>query len=328
MLQIYSIENEGLRRRPETDLKGRAAEGAIWIDLINPSKEEEAAVEKALGFDIPTKGEMRDIEDSARFYESRGAIYMTAIIVAGVSVQRPIRSPVTFILTPKHLLTVRETDTLPFKTFEEKCARLPNAHATSDLLFTSILEQITQRIASVLESVTNDLDKVVVELFDGEATPQNQKRPKLNLQFTIERLGRHTALLAKLRESLLSINRLLTFFRQSAAAWLNDGARTNLKSLDRDVHSLTEYAAHLISEVGHLQSATFNLISYEQNQIIKVFSVAAVLFLPPTLVGTIYGMNFEKIPELKWAFGYPMALVLMVISAIIPFYWFKLKGWL
>ena len=150
MLQIYSIENEGLRRRPETDLKGRAAEGAIWIDLINPSKEEEAAVEKALGFDIPTKGEMRDIEDSARFYESRGAIYMTAIIVAGVSVQRPIRSPVTFILTPKHLLTVRETDTLPFKNFEEKCARLPNAHATSDLLFTSLLEQITQRIASVL----------------------------------------------------------------------------------------------------------------------------------------------------------------------------------
>src|SRR5262249_53887663 len=185
-----------------------------------------------------------------------------------------------------------------------------------------------QRIASVLESVTTDLDKIVVELFDGETTPQGQKRPRLNLQSTIEKLGRHTALLAKLRESLLSINRLLTFFRQNATSWLNDGARTNLKSLDRDVHSLTEYESHLISEVGYLQSATFNLISYEQNQIIKAFSVAAVLFLPPTLVGTVYGMNFEGIPELKWVFGYPMALAFMVISAIIPFYWFKHKGWL
>ncbi len=121
---------------------------------------------------------------------------------------------------------------------------------------------------------------------------------------------------------------MLAFFRQGAGERLKDGARARLRTLDRDVASLAEYDAQLSAEIGFLLQAAFGLIGVEQNTIIKVFSVAAVLFLPPTLVGTVYGMNFERMPELAWPFGYPFALVLMVLSAVAPYYWFKRRGWL
>ena len=118
------------------------------------------------------------------------------------------------------------------------------------------------------------------------------------------------------------------FFRQSGEPWLRHDAQDKAQSLERDIASLTEYGAHLTAQIGHLQNATFNLINIEQSRVIKVFSIAAVLFLPPTLVATVYGMNFKFMPELDWLFGYPFALVLMVLSAVAPFYWFKRNGWL
>jgi magnesium transporter len=148
------------------------------------------------------------------------------------------------------------------------------------------------------------------------------------LQAVIKRLGRANSLAGKLRESLLSIGRMLAFFRQGMGERLRNGAKARLRTLDRDVASLTEYDAQLSAEISFLLEATFGLIGLEQNNIIKVFSIAAVLFLPPTLVGTVYGMNFEHMPELHWTVGYPFALGLMVLSAIAPYYWFKHRGWL
>jgi magnesium transporter len=144
----------------------------------------------------------------------------------------------------------------------------------------------------------------------------------------LKRLGRANALAGKLRESLLSIGRMLAFFRQGMGEKLRNGAKARLRTLDRDVASLAEYDAQLSAGIGFLLEATFGLIGLEQNGIIKVFSVAAVLFLPPTLVGTVYGMNFERMPELHWAFGYPFALGLMALSAVAPYCWFKRRGWL
>ena len=145
----------------------------------------------------------------------------------------------------------------------------------------------------------------------------------------MKRLGRANSLVGKLRESLLSVGRVLAFFRQGAGERLKDGgARARLRTLDRDVASLAEYDAQLSAEVGFLLQAAFGLIGLEQNAIIKVFSIAAVLFLPPTLVGTVYDMNFEHMLELHWVFGYPFALGLMVLSAVGPYYWFKHRGWL
>jgi magnesium transporter len=148
------------------------------------------------------------------------------------------------------------------------------------------------------------------------------------LQALIRRLGRKNMTVAILRESLLSLSRLIPYVRQGAEEWLTNGSPARLKQIERDLRSLSVYEGQLSSEIVYLHEATLGLINLDQNRIIKVFSIAAVLFLPPTLVGTIYGMNFEFMPELRWDYGYVVALVLMVISAVLPYHWFKWRGWL
>jgi magnesium transporter len=208
------------------------------------------------------------------------------------------------------------------------------------------------RLADVQEMTDAELDALSDAVFaDGDdaggdalgagggAVPEATRRrwsrrlarwraPPADLQTVIKRLGRANALVGKLRGSLLSIGRVLAFFRQGAGERLKDGAKARLRTLDHDVASLAEYDAQLSAEIGFLLQAAFGLIGVEQNTIIKVFSIAAVLFLPPTLVSTDYGMNFERMPELHWAFGYPFALALMVASAVAPYLWFKHRGWL
>lgn len=332
MMNIYAVKDGGLQKLdPRTGLTDALVGDASWVDLHAPTPEEEARVEQELGVDIPTREEMQEIEESSRIYDEHGGLFMTAVMIAGISERRPKRSEVMFVLLPKHLVTVRYTDPLPFQTFQQKCARKPEEHESSDLLFVSLIEQIVQRAADVLEKVTADLDAVAEELFDerhGAAAGSAMKRPPIDLQRIVRQLGRSSGLLAKMSESLLSLSRILAFYRHSSEPWLRDDAKSKAKSLDRDIASLNEYEGHLVTQIGHLQNATFNLINIEQSRIIKVFSIAAVLFLPPTLVATSYGMNFRFMPELGWALGYPFAIALMILSAIAPFWWFKRNGWL
>ena len=326
MKSLYAVSKNGLQ-----ELEGSAElSSAMWIDLHAPSPEEETEVERALGIDIPTREEMREIEESARIYEEYGALFLTAVMIAGVSERRPARSEVSFVLTPEHLVTVRYSDPLPFKTFQQKCSRKPEDHNSSDLLFISLVEQIVARIADVLEKVTTELDSVAGDIFheEGAVAKKDTHPPQIDLQGAVRRLGRSSALLGKLRESLLSFSRILSFTRQSAESWLKPEVKTKAASLERDIASLTEYSEHLAGQIGHLQEATFSLINIDQNRVIKVFSIAAVLFLPPTLVATMYGMNLKNMPELNWTLGYPFSLLLMVVSALVPFYWLKRKGWL
>jgi magnesium transporter len=317
---------------------------ALWIDLLDPTAEEEAAAERLLGVGIPTREDMAAIEESARLYEERGALVMTAVVVTGVSEgRRPAAAEVKFVLTPKTLATVRYADPLPFRAFAAKSRRDPDAHGASELVFLSLVEGIVDRLADILEATDAGLDALSEEVFEGGGAaaqgapgPDGARRsgrargrpPRTDLQAVLKRLGRANALAGKLRESLLSIGRMLAFFRQGMGEKLRNGAKARLRTLDRDVASLAEYDAQLSAGIGFLLEATFGLIGLEQNGIIKVFSVAAVLFLPPTLVGTVYGMNFERMPELHWAFGYPFALGLMALSAVAPYCWFKRRGWL
>jgi magnesium transporter len=332
MMNLYAVGDGGLiKLEPGTELKSGMFGDVEWIDLHDPTPEEESMIEQELGVDIPTREEMKEIEESSRIYDEHGALFMTGVMIAGISDHRPKRSEVTFVVLPTHFVTVRYADPLPFQTFKQKCARRPEEHQSSDLLFVSLVEQIVQRAADVLEKITADLDGVAEELFDekrGAATDQELQSHRINLNGIVRQLGRSSGLLAKMGESLLTFNRVLSFFRHSAEPWLRDDAKAKAKSLERDIASLTEYESHLVAQIGHLQNATFNLINIEQSRIIKVFSIAAVLFLPPTLVATSYGMNFKFMPELNWTLGYPLAIALMILSAIAPFYWFKRNGWL
>jgi magnesium transporter len=305
------------------------AADALWIDLLDPTSEEEKGVERLLGLQVPTRQEMAEIEDSARLYEENGALVMTAVVITGIAEGRPARAPVTFVLTPTHLVSVRYADPVPFRTFEAKCQRQPGQQTTSDRVLISLLESIIERAADVLESVQASLNEVSTRLFIDGGGATGQALPVADdLQNTIRMLGRQNLTLAILRESLLSLVRLVPYVKQGAALWLTNGGPARLKQLDRDLRSLTAYETQLSTEIAFLHEATIGLINLEQNRIIKVFSIAAVLFLPPTLVGTVYGMNFEAMPELKWSFGYPLALMLMVLSSIVPYFYFKTKRWL
>lgn len=326
-----------------------AASDVLWIDLFNPTRDEEQTVEALLGLPVPTRQEMSEIEDSARLYEERGALVVTAVVITGAAEGRPARAPVTFVLTPAHLVSVRYTDPVPFRTFEAKCQRRPEAHTTSNRIFISLLDSIVERAADVLELVQADLNEISLRLFfpsgseamggseamepaaRAVAKPLSRASKRSDgddLQATLERLGRKNLMVSILRESLLSMTRLVPFVRLKADKWMAKDGPAQLKQIDRDLRSLTAYEGQLSSEIVYLHDATLGLINLDQNRVIKVFSIAAVLFLPPTLVGTIYGMNFEAMPELKWTAGYPFALMLMVLSATLPFWWFRRKGWL
>jgi magnesium transporter len=337
VISAFAVREGVLGPVPDIDPAAPPAD-AFWIDLLDPTAEEEAAAERLLGVSIPTREDMAAIEESARLYEERGALVMTAVVVTGVSEgRRPGTAEVKFVLTPTMLATVRYADPLPFRAFAAKCRRDPGAHGTGELVFLSLVESVVNRLADLLEATDAQLDALSEEVFEGDGAAAQLapgpdrargRPPRTDLQAVVKRLGRANALAGKLRESLLSIGRMLAFFRQGMGERLRDGAKARLRTLDRDAASLAEYDAQLSAEIGFLLEATFGLIGLEQNNIIKVFSIAAVLFLPPTLVGTVYGMNFEHMPELHWAIGYPFALALMVLSAVAPYHWFKRRGWL
>jgi magnesium transporter len=322
MITYYTLVGDRLVRHNGNECHGMPKD-TLWIDLFQPTAEEEQLLESIIEVDVPTREEMAEIEDSSRFYESKGALYMTTTVVGGIREHKPNASEVTCVLTPNWLVTVRYTDLLAFRAFESRTQR-GGCEGRSDQLFVTLMDSVVDRIADVLETVQQQLDTLSNGIFrEGQASGG-----KADLQGIVKQLGRGNSLLSKLNESLLSISRPLAYFRQGSNGWISDDVKLGMKSVERDVRSLSEYQSKMAGEITFLLDATLGLINIEQNSIIKVFSIAAVLFLPPTLVGTVYGMNFTHMPELAWAEGYPMALVAMVVSAIIPYYWFKYKGWL
>lgn len=329
MIAYYRLEGGSLRRQAGT-ASGEIPPSTLWIDLLCPTLEEEQFLEQALGVSIPTREEMSEIEDSSRLYESENALHMTTTVVSGFSEHHPTATVVNFVLTREWLITVRYAELAAFRAFEAKKNRQPELRASSDILFVSLLDSLVDRIADVLETVQSHLNRLAESIFDQPEVQQQRpaRRPKIDLQSVVKHLGRNNLLLAKLSESLLGINRVLTYLRLSASDWLSDEARAWTKTVERDIVSLREYLINMSSEVGFLLDATLGLINTEQNNIVKVFTIASVLFLPPTLVGTVYGMNFKVMPELDWPYGYPLALLAMVVSAVLPYAWFKYRNWL
>lgn len=321
MITFYCLENGALVRRAAENTQV-LPDNVLWVDLLSPGPEEERFIESALALDIPTREELAEIEDSSRFYEEDGAVFMTTTVVMGIADRRPENAEVTFVLTKRCLVTVRYTELSAFRQFETKSARQPSTFSSSHQIFLALADAVVDRIADVLESVQVELQTLSRCIFD------KRKEQRTDLQQIIQQLGQHRSLLSQLGESLFSSNRLIAFYRLHANEPGQGVAKGLLKALERDVRSLGEHQARLLGDIAFLLDATLGLINIEQNAIIKVFSIAAVLFLPPTLVGTVYGMNFDRMPELSWPFGYPMALGMMVVSAIIPYAWFKFRNWL
>ena len=296
----------------------------LWADLFEPTVEEEKAVESLLTVDVPTRDEMKEIETSNRLYEEGNAVYMTATVGSKLDSGMPESSAITFILANDRLITNRYVDPTPVRRFMQYVERSPAACTSSATLLAGLLESFVERIADLLERVQGELDTVSHTIFGrGQGQPSSA-----DLQAMIRKIGANGDLVSKARESLVSFQRLLMYVQQATSVTLSQDQRGRYKSALRDVQSLSDHAGFLANKIQFLLDAVLGLINLEQNNIIKIFSVAAVMFLPPTLVASVYGMNFHRMPELDKAWGYPLALVLMVVSAVVPYLYFRRRGWL
>ena len=306
---------------------------AVWLDLAYPTAIETAAVEEALGLDLPTKADMLEIEASSRVYREANARVMNLLLVVGIDSDTPAAVPVSLILTPTQLVTVRYTDPQAFRSLDLSCTRTAPG-ASAQMLLTRLMENVVDRTADILEKAGTEIDSIANLVF-GLDRPGSLRLSTGDLQMILRRIGSTQHVLNKVHESLVTQLRAANFLtvgytetEGTSRAKPDKLVRETLKSLTRDIQSLSENSNYLTQNVGFLLDAALGRISSEQNAIVKIFSVAAVIFLPPTLVASIYGMNFVHMPELDKPFGYPMALGMMVLSAVLPYLWFKKKGWL
>jgi magnesium transporter len=298
----------------------------IWIDLHHPTEAEEAVVERALGVEIPTREEMQEIEETSRLYYDNGALFMTANVICRADTTKPQVTAVTFVLVGDRLVTIRYDEPKSFESFLAHAERHPAACASGPTALIGLLEAIVDRIADVLERVGADVEKVSHSIFDHES--EETRISGSDFQALLREVGQSQTRAAKARDSLISLNRLLSFLALPREDKTQRDLRDHVDSLARDVASLTQHAGSISGVISFQLDALLGMINVEQNGIIKIFSVAAVAMMPPTLIASIYGMNFKSIPELQLDFGYPMALVLMVVSAVLPYFYFKRRGWL
>ena len=299
-------------------------EGTHWIDLLNPTREEEKLVERALGQNVPTREEMAEIEPSSRLYERQGAVFMTASVLHGVTGQNPDTDPVSFVLTDGLLVTVRYVDPTPFIRFYEHLCAEPDMAADAPSILVRLLDTIVDRLADELESTARQMEDVSGQIFiKGKKSRATERR----LEAILMRTGEVQRLLAEIRESAVSTSRMLGYF-VTTETMVGSDHRAHVESLIGDVKALLDHSNFLVENLAFLLDASLGLISLEQNFVMKVFSVVAVVFMPPTLIAGIYGMNFEHMPELDWLYGYPFALALILASAILPYWFAKRRGWL
>jgi len=301
-------------------------EGAIWIDLFSPTAEEDHAVEAATGIAVPTREEMAEIEPSSRLYIENGVRYMTATLTCAADTDTPHTAVVTFILGGGRLVTVRYDDPRPFTIAANRLARYCQPAATGVSVLIDLLDAIIDRAADVLERTGAEIDAVSQRIFERGADASAASQSYKDILKTI---GQKGDLNSKVRESMVSINRLVLFLANDAEDLrLQKEQRSLVKSMARDVTSLADHASFLANKITFLLDATLGMVTLEQNNVIKIFSVVAVVLLPPTMVASVYGMNFRHMPELEWTFGYPFALAVMLGAAILPYAFFKWKKWL
>jgi len=323
---IRSFVMEAGRLRQVTGLQD-LHDRIVWADLVSPTNEEEALIEQWLGVGIPTREEMDEIEISSRLYTENGAFFMTATLPAQAGNMTQTMGPVSFVLARDRLVTVRYHEPRAFQTFPQRAEASDLNCTDGRSVLVGLLEAIVDRLADLLEIASRDVIEMASLIF--HPTEKKASKRGIGFQLTLRKIGRKEEFLSNIQDSLVSLQRLSGFLGASALSAKNEhDLKTRVKTLSRDIQSLSAHAESLSQKITFLLDATLGMINIEQNAIIKIVSVAAVVFLPPTLVASIYGMNFSGMPELGWSFGYPVALGVMVLAAVLPFWWFKNKGWL
>lgn len=317
---IRAYELSGDRLKPVASEAG----SVVWWDLIDPTREEETGLEARLGLELPTRDEMQEIEISSRLYSENGGHFMTALIPSHTDADDAVIQPITFILVDRRLVTIRYTEPRAFTSFPQRAEKTALGLSNGESILLGLLEAVVDRLADILERAGREIDVISRTVFGQKGS---ESRKDANYKATLEEIGRKGDLTSNIRDSLATLERMVAFLG-SKLTKSDKALQDQLKALVSDVHSLTDHSAFMSQKITFLLDATLGLINIEQNAIIKIFSVAAVVFLPPTLVASIYGMNFDVMPELAWTYGYAWAIGLMILSAILPYLYFKRRGWL
>lgn len=321
MITAY-VHAAGMLKPVELQRGDAIPEAAVWIDVLSPEDEDLVYLDKALGLDVPTEEDMQEIEMSSRLYQEEDALYMTATMICNADTPEPQNVPVTFVLARQRLLTLRYAEPTPFRLFAAEAQR-HTIHCTSgEEVLAGLLDAIVDRIADILQRVQADVETLSAGIF------RHDGRTKRNYNEILVRIGSCQEMTARARESLASFGRLISFVARPTEAKRSKMVERSFKTIARDLSALGDHAGFIANNISFMLNATLGLINNEQTGIIKIFSVAAVVFLPPTLIASIYGMNFEFMPELAWTIGYPMSLGLMVLFAVLPYLFFKVRGWL
>lgn len=320
MIITYLNQNNKIERSTEVILDP----STLWIDLVNMSREEEKLIENFLGIDIPSKEEMEQIEVSRRLYVENDATYFIMSLI-NHNITSIINHSVTFILFNNLLITVRYNEELKsFNSFGQKLVKNQNNYIEAKEIFLELLTIIIEILADILQDVRQNIDKLNREIFLTDTSAEE----KTNYAEVLKKIGQQGNFLSKTEESILSINRVINYSQQSNKFAKNEPQILRLATMLADLNSIAEHANFLSGSITFLLEALLGIIQLEQSNIVKLVSIVSLIFLPPTLIASIYGMNFEIMPELKQWLGYPITLLIMLISGWLPYKICKKKKWL
>jgi magnesium transporter len=297
-----------------------------WIDLVDPTPEEIETIRERFGVDVPTKSVISKIERSSRLAAHGDRLEMNAPLISGVDTDRWEMAPVGFVLTPDVLLTVRFNDLESFKAVHAALEKEGDGDAAA--IFTQLLEAIVDRTADHLEHASARINETTQAVFFDEPKGRRLNHDTAKLREVMRRIGQVSDRTSRVRYTFLSIGRIADFAIERCTPKLAEDVRERLEALRRDIESLDEFETSLSDRIQLLQDAATGFLSIEQNDVVKILTVASVVGVPPVLVVGIYGMNFHDMPELSWKFGYPYALILCLLSMLLPLLWFKWRDWI
>ncbi len=300
---------------------------AVWIDLDRATPAEARQVMDATGLRVPLREEVAEIETSSRLIHEGAILYLTTPMLSRAEGGVPAMAPLGFVVSHDRLLTVRFAASAVVEHFAQDWRGVaPHSGAQP---FLGLLEALVDRLADVLEHLGGEMDVLSVALFqNGPAGGLSGKRRSDFLQGTLASIGATGTRVSQLRDSLLGVGRIVRFVTETQPDWITPDDRRRLATLDRDVASLNDYDIQLQDRMQFLLDATLGFISIEQNDTIKVLTVVSIVGIPPTFIASMYGMNFQHMPELSWKYGYPYALTLIALSILVPLGIFWRKGWL
>ncbi len=326
MLQVYPDPG---RIKPQ-DLAALKLDGRTWVDLQDPSPEEVAAVERALGLRVPTRAQLGEIEASSRVRVAQGALYLSTPLLTRGEDGVLASAPAGFVLTGKVCLTVRFAASAVFDTVTSELQGAERAPAPE--VFARLLEEVVDRAADHFEVCADQLDKASHAIFhahDKAGKPRHRlSRDTALLRQMMTEIGRASERMSKVRYTLVCVARIAQFAADRGKDWIDATVHDRLAAVRADIASLEQYEENLLSRVQLLQDAATAFISIEQNDVVKVLTIASVVGVPPVMVVGLYGMNFKYMPELSWRYGYPFALALILVTTLIPLAWFKWKDWM